>query len=65
MMFCFLEQSVLECGSKKSNANQTMSLFLSKKLGKVRHGFEYGSLAVKNHLERLFLSDIVSSAMIL
>ncbi|OMP09641.1 RNA polymerase, alpha subunit [Corchorus olitorius] len=55
---------VLECGSKKSNADQTMSLFLSDKLGRRRHGFEYGALEVKNHLERVIFSDIVSSVSI-
>ncbi|KDO63581.1 hypothetical protein CISIN_1g0005253mg, partial [Citrus sinensis] len=58
-------KNVLECGSKKSNADQTMSLFLSNKLGKRRHGFEYGALEVKNHLECLMLSDIVSTSMII
>ncbi|XP_022736885.1 DNA-directed RNA polymerase IV subunit 1 isoform X3 [Durio zibethinus] len=56
---------VLECGSKKSNADQTMSLFLSDKLGRRRHGLEYGALEVKNHLERLIFSDIVSTVSII
>ncbi|KAK1586944.1 hypothetical protein Q3G72_007867 [Acer saccharum] len=58
-------KNVLECGSKKSYADQTMSLYLSKKLGTRRHGFEYGALEVKNHLECLNFSDIVSTVMII
>ncbi|KAL5751094.1 hypothetical protein ACOSP7_025697 [Xanthoceras sorbifolium] len=58
-------KNVLECGSKKSYADQTMSLYLSKKLGTRRHGFEYGALEVKNHLECLTFSDIVSTVMII
>lgn len=58
-------QNVLESGSKKRNADRTMSVFLSKKLGRRRHGFEYGALEVKNHLERLIFSDIVSTVMIM
>lgn len=65
LIFYEIAQNVLECGSKKSNADQTMSLFLSNKLGKRRHGFEYGALEVKNHLECLMLSDIVSTSMIM
>ncbi|KAE8710817.1 Phosphoenolpyruvate carboxylase-related kinase 1 isoform 1 [Hibiscus syriacus] len=56
---------VLECGSKRSNADQTMSLFLSGKLGRRRHGQEYGALEVKNHLERLIFKDIVSTCSII
>lgn len=58
-------KNVLECGLPKSTADQTMSLFLSEKLGRQRHGFEYGALEVKNHLERLLFSDIVSTVMII
>ncbi|KAB2018222.1 hypothetical protein ES319_D08G214600v1 [Gossypium barbadense] len=56
---------VLECGSKRSNADQTMSLFLSGKLVRRRHGQEYGALEVKNHLERLIFKDIVSTVSII
>ncbi|XVF51564.1 hypothetical protein PTKIN_Ptkin04bG0194800 [Pterospermum kingtungense] len=56
---------VLECGSKKSNSDQTMTLFLSDKLGRRRHGLEYAALEVKNHLERLLFSDIVSTVSII
>ncbi|XVE64910.1 hypothetical protein DITRI_Ditri07aG0140000 [Diplodiscus trichospermus] len=56
---------VLECGSRRSNADQTMSLFLSDKLGRRKHGLEYGALEVKNHLEKLIFSDIVSSVSII
>ncbi|XVF10684.1 hypothetical protein REPUB_Repub07fG0203700 [Reevesia pubescens] len=58
-------KSVLECGSRRSNADQTMSLFLSDKLGRRRHGLEYGALEVKNYLERLIFSDIVSTVSII
>ncbi|XP_062027309.1 DNA-directed RNA polymerase IV subunit 1 isoform X2 [Rosa rugosa] len=58
-------KNILECGSKKSSAKQTMSLFLSEKLRRHRHGFEYGALEVKNHLEGLAFSDIVSTVMIM
>ncbi|KAI3414692.1 DNA-directed RNA polymerase [Psidium guajava] len=58
-------KNVLESGTKKSNSCQTMSLFLSKQLAKHRHGLEYGALAVKDYLERLFFSDIVSTTMII
>jgi DNA-directed RNA polymerase-4 subunit 1 len=58
-------QNVLESGSKKRKADRTMSMFLSKKLGRRRHGLEYGALEVKNHLERLLFSDIVSTVMIM
>ncbi|RVX09056.1 DNA-directed RNA polymerase IV subunit 1 [Vitis vinifera] len=57
-------QRVLECGLRKSTADRTVSLFLSKKLEKRKHGFEYGALEVKNHLEKLLFSDIVSTVMI-
>ncbi|KAK8584261.1 hypothetical protein V6N12_068507 [Hibiscus sabdariffa] len=56
---------VLECGSKRSNADQTMSLFLSGKLGRKRHGQEYGALELKNHLERMIFKDIVSTSSII
>ncbi|TKY70899.1 DNA-directed RNA polymerase IV subunit 1 [Spatholobus suberectus] len=58
-------KNVLECGSRKKNGDQTVSLFLSEKLGKQRHGFEYAALEVKNYLERLLFSNIVSTVMII
>ncbi|KAK9276983.1 hypothetical protein L1049_006522 [Liquidambar formosana] len=58
-------KKVLECGLTKTTGDQTVSLFLSKKLGRQRHGFEYGALEVKSHLERLLFSDIVSTVMII
>ncbi|KAL6182113.1 hypothetical protein ACLB2K_043536 [Fragaria x ananassa] len=58
-------KNILECGSKRSSAKQTMSLFLSDKLDRHRHGFEYGALEVKNHLEGINFSDIVSTVMIM
>lgn len=42
-----------------------MSLYLSKKLRSLRHGFELGALEVKKHLECLTLSDIVSTVTIM
>ncbi|KAM2301476.1 hypothetical protein ACFX1S_032376 [Malus domestica] len=58
-------KNILECGSKKSSAKQTMSLYLSEKLGRHRHGFEYAALEVKNYLEGLKFSDIVSTVLII
>ncbi|KAL5554870.1 hypothetical protein UlMin_037106 [Ulmus minor] len=58
-------KNVLECGSKKGKASQTMSLFLSEKLGRRRYGYEYGALELKNHLEGVIFSDIVSSVRII
>ncbi|KAM7258655.1 hypothetical protein ACFE04_014396 [Oxalis oulophora] len=54
-------KKVLECGSKKSTCDQTVSLFLSKELRKRRHGFEYAALEVKNYLEGLELATVVST----
>ncbi|XP_027361635.1 DNA-directed RNA polymerase IV subunit 1 [Abrus precatorius] len=58
-------KKVLECGSKRRGGEQTVSLFLSEKLGKQRHGFEYAALEVKNYLEGLMFSNIVSTVMII
>ncbi|KAG8659279.1 DNA-directed RNA polymerase IV subunit 1 [Manihot esculenta] len=58
-------KNVLECGLKRSNAHKSMSLFLSDKLGRRRHGFEYAALEVQNHLERVLFSDIVSISRII
>ncbi|KAE9606928.1 putative DNA-directed RNA polymerase [Lupinus albus] len=58
-------KNVLECGSKKKSGDQSVSLFLSKKLGKQRNGFEYAALEIKNYLERMMFSDIVSTVMII
>ncbi|EPS74753.1 hypothetical protein M569_00001, partial [Genlisea aurea] len=57
-------KEVLECGVKRSTRCKTASLFLSKGLRRWAHGFEYGALEVKNHLERLCFSDIVSDVRI-
>ncbi|KAM3749151.1 hypothetical protein ACB098_05G160900 [Castanea mollissima] len=57
-------KNILECGSRKHNSDTTWSIFFSGKLGRQTHGFEYGALEVKNHLERLIFSDIVSTVMI-
>ncbi|CAN8245311.1 unnamed protein product [Cochlearia groenlandica] len=58
-------KNVLECGSKKGQREQTMSLYLSETLSKKKHGFEYGSLELKNHLEKLSFSEIVSTSLII
>ncbi|XP_056864767.1 DNA-directed RNA polymerase IV subunit 1 isoform X2 [Raphanus sativus] len=58
-------KNVLECGSKKGLKEQTMSLYLSETLSKKKHGFEYGALDIKNHLEKLCFSEIVSTSMII
>ncbi|KAJ4846700.1 hypothetical protein Tsubulata_031972 [Turnera subulata] len=58
-------KNVLESGLKKSNAPRTVSLYLSKKLGRQRYGFEYGALEVQNHLQRLVFCDIVSVTSII
>lgn len=42
-----------------------MSLYLSETLSKKKHGFENGSLDIKNHLEKLSFSEIVSTTMIM
>lgn len=62
-----VKQKALECGSGKNKVGQiiTMSLYLSGKLGRQRHGFEYAALEIRNYLEGLLLSDIVSSIMIM
>ncbi|KAK2994826.1 hypothetical protein RJ640_018808 [Escallonia rubra] len=57
-------KKVLECGVKKTSGDRTASLFLSKKLGRWIHGFEYGALEVKSHLERVLFSEIVSAVMV-
>ncbi|KAL1189982.1 DNA-directed RNA polymerase IV subunit 1 [Cardamine amara subsp. amara] len=58
-------KNILECGSKKGQREQTMSLYLSETLSKKKHGFEYGALDIKNHLEKLNFSEIVSTSMII
>ncbi|KAH9612168.1 hypothetical protein KSS87_008471 [Heliosperma pusillum] len=58
-------KKTLESGSRKRTGRKTVSLFLADKLRRVRYGFEYGALEVKNHLEKLLFSDIVSKVLIL
>lgn len=41
-----------------------MLLYLSRRLGRQRHGYEYAALEVKNYLEALMFSGIVSTVMI-
>ncbi|MCD7452091.1 DNA-directed RNA polymerase [Datura stramonium] len=57
-------KKILESGVGSRSGEKTASLFLSKRLGRWAHGFEYGALDVKSHLERLLLSDVVSTVMI-
>ncbi|KAL2516997.1 DNA-directed RNA polymerase IV subunit 1 [Abeliophyllum distichum] len=57
-------KKVLECGVKKSTGDKSASLFLSRRLGRWANGFEYGALEVKDHLERVLFSDIVSEVLI-
>ncbi|XP_017236030.1 DNA-directed RNA polymerase IV subunit 1 isoform X1 [Daucus carota subsp. sativus] len=56
-------KEILECGGNKVNC--TASLFFSKKLARWTYGFEYAALEVKNRLERVQFSDIVSTVMIM
>ncbi|XP_070038864.1 DNA-directed RNA polymerase IV subunit 1 isoform X1 [Nicotiana tomentosiformis] len=57
-------KKILEAGVKSNSSEKTATLFLSRRLGRWAHGFEYGAIEVKGHLERLLLSDIVSTVMI-
>ncbi|KAM3321886.1 DNA-directed RNA polymerase IV subunit 1-like [Capsicum chacoense] len=57
-------KKILESGVGSRSGEKTASLFLSKNLERWPHGFEYGALEVKGHLERLLLSDVVSTVMI-
>lgn len=57
-------KKILESGVGSRSGEKSASLFLSKRLGRWAHGFEYGALEVKGHLERLLLSDVVSTVMI-
>lgn len=55
---------VLEFGRKETSGDRTISLFLSKKLRRWNYGFEYAAIEVKNHLERVLLSDVVTTTLI-
>ncbi|XP_047946943.1 DNA-directed RNA polymerase IV subunit 1 [Salvia hispanica] len=57
-------KKVLECGVKKSTGSKSASLFLSRRLRRWANGSEYGALEVKNHLECLPFSNIVSEIRI-
>ncbi|KAG8374841.1 hypothetical protein BUALT_Bualt10G0037500 [Buddleja alternifolia] len=57
-------KKILECGVKRGSGSKSASLFLSGRLRRWASGFEYGALEVKNHLESLLFSDIVSEVMI-
>lgn len=57
-------KKLLESSHKKKVVNQTVSLFLSKNLARWLYGFEYGAIKVKNHLERVLFSDVVTTVMI-
>uniref|UniRef100_A0A0E0B6C6 DNA-directed RNA polymerase n=1 Tax=Oryza glumipatula TaxID=40148 RepID=A0A0E0B6C6_9ORYZ len=54
-------QEVLKCHKGTKSAVHTGLLFLSKYLKKYRYGFEYASLEVKDHLERVDFSDLVDT----
>ncbi|KAL8556955.1 hypothetical protein ACS0TY_004432 [Phlomoides rotata] len=56
-------KKVLECGVKSTGC-KSASLFLSRSLGRWANGFEYGALEVKDHLESLLFSDVVSEVKI-
>ncbi|KAL2902304.1 DNA-directed RNA polymerase IV subunit 1 [Bienertia sinuspersici] len=58
-------KKVLESGSRKSKGSCTVSLYFSNKLKRLRYGFEYAALQVKNHLEKLLFYDIVSTVLII
>ncbi|WOL10016.1 hypothetical protein Cni_G18770 [Canna indica] len=57
-------KAVLECCKANSSTNHAALFFLAKPLKGWRYGFEYGALEVKNHLERVFFSDLVSTVKI-
>ncbi|MQL93102.1 hypothetical protein Taro_025744, partial [Colocasia esculenta] len=57
-------KNLFECGRKSTVSEWTITLALSKKLRRWDYGFEYAALEVKKHLERVFLSDIVSTVLI-
>nr|CAH66955.1 OSIGBa0147H17.3 [Oryza sativa] len=54
-------QEVLKCHKGTNSLDHTGLLFLSKHLRKYRYGFEYASLEVKDHLERVDFSDMVDT----
>lgn len=58
-------QEVLKCNKGTNSVDHFGLLFLSKNLKKYRYGFEYASLEVKDHLERVDFSDVVDTVMIL
>ncbi|XP_052151372.1 DNA-directed RNA polymerase IV subunit 1-like isoform X2 [Oryza glaberrima] len=58
-------QEVLKCHKGTNSLDHTGLLFLSKHLRKYRYGFEYASLEVKDHLERVDFSDMVDTVIIL
>ncbi|XP_017700627.1 DNA-directed RNA polymerase IV subunit 1 isoform X1 [Phoenix dactylifera] len=57
-------KKVLECGKSRASVDKSASIFLSKGLKKQRYGFEYGALEVKNHLDRVLFSDLVTTVLI-
>ncbi|KAL3647224.1 hypothetical protein CASFOL_008192 [Castilleja foliolosa] len=57
-------KKVLECGAKRNTGHKSATLFLSKRLERWTNGFEYGALEVKDHLENLVFSDVVSEVKI-
>ncbi|KAG1354610.1 DNA-directed RNA polymerase IV subunit 1 [Cocos nucifera] len=57
-------KKVLDCGKSRASVDKSASIFLSKGLKKQRYGFEYGALEVKNHLDRVLFSDLVTTVLI-
>ncbi|CAA6656289.1 unnamed protein product [Spirodela intermedia] len=57
-------KKVFECGKKGVAAGQTVSLVLSQKLRRWDYGCEYAALKLQQHLERVLLSDVVSTVLI-
>ncbi|KAK9121359.1 hypothetical protein Syun_018976 [Stephania yunnanensis] len=57
-------KSIFEFGPKRSVASRTLSLFLSKNNERWLYGPECVAITLKNNLERVLFSDIVSIVMI-
>ncbi|KAL6556344.1 hypothetical protein OROGR_005632 [Orobanche gracilis] len=62
--FMLTMQKVLDCGVRRNTGSKSASLFLLKRLGRSANGFEYGALEVKDHLESLIFSEVVSEVKI-
>ncbi|KAL6550065.1 hypothetical protein OROMI_020553 [Orobanche minor] len=62
--FMLTMQKVLDCGVRRNTGSKSASLFLAKRLRRWANGFEYGALEVKDHLESLIFSEVVSEVKI-